>query len=300
MQKQLKILSMEPIPRWYGLSWDELAVAIRIWVHPEFAHALQPIADDAPITANLRHGLDFRAFQGSFGDTRFGFESALRLDHRPDGSLEFLAKLPKVRFPTSKRCGECQGAVRVGKRQRERCYYCGGTGREHQYRWHRADAVSASLAVLLAALEYPESETSDPRPQLLTVHGFPTTGGYSAGGMVGIPLAKMLRGYPEGTEFRGVEAAMRAAYRQMVGPAHAEQRGFRACLYDKDGSLSLDCPGATTFGGHDRFPGSHGYEFASRDIHVPEQQLALFAGLAALHDFADRHVPAAAPAASAG
>ena len=285
----MNILLSEPLPRWYGLSWDMAIPAIRVWAHPEFARTLAPISGDGMAVRNLRKELDLLAFQGGFDDSRFGFEGALRLDHTPDGALEFLAPLPRVRYRTQRRCSDCHGSRedRIGKKRP--CYHCDGTGLEHEYRWRRAEAVAASLGLLLVAMEYPDRKTSDLRPQFLTAHGFPNRGSCCVGGMFSESLVRLLESLPPFEGLVPIEAAMRTACQKMLGPMRAGRSGFRAYA-TASGALSLDCPAGSiyTLASDGPATAGRGREFSCTDVVTPEQQLMLFAGLAAFHDFADQ------------
>lgn len=262
----VRYLVSDPLPRWYGLTWNAACLAIHIWVHPAAARALAPIPPDSPLVRGLRKNFNLRPLmQGGFEDSRFGFAGAIQIWHEKNGALEFFAKLPHARY------------------------------------WQRTNAVAASVALLLMMLEDP-IETDDPRPQFMTVHGIPSNGGCPIGGAFGGPLVRWLSEFPTGTHFSRAEEAMAKAYARMLGGERAvDTRSFPVEIYDRGGALSLDCPRgiSTVFRVPDQPCDSTGYEISSNNVDTPPYYLALLAGLAALHDHADRMIAVRAIAASA-
>lgn len=280
-------LVQDVIPRWYSFFWDSANTAIRLWVHPEFAATLTPVLPTAPVVLALTKELKLMVFQGSFKDSRFGFEGSIRFERKSDGAFEFTALIPRVYFPTRRRCDRCKGQkVELYDKTRP-CFFCNGTGKEHMYRWHRAEAVAASLGVLLVVMEYPNIKTHDARPQLMTVHGYPHHGSCSIGGTFSIPLVRWLRSFSQYTDFPEIEQAMVKAYHRMTGRKW-EERYFRATIYGSHGELCLDCPGdACNVHACESRSGERGYDITCHNLDTPVQHLSLLAGLAALHDLAD-------------
>ena len=193
-------------------------------------------------------------------------------------------------FPTRRRCDSCNGSKVEPYDRKTPCIFCNGTGKAHEYHWHRAEAVAASLGVLLVSMEYTDIETHDARPQLMTVYGYPHRGSCSIGGTFSTPLVRWLRSFPRHTSFPEIEQVMIAVHHRMTGRKR-EERYFRATIYGSQGELGLDVPGDAC-GVHacESRSDERGYDITCHNLNTPVQHLSLLAGLAALHDLAEARI----------
>jgi len=281
----------ESMPRWYGLSWDAGKAAIRIRLNRELPRP-EKMWDTDNNDIMVRHG--FGMFESDLDGKWFGFDRALEIVKHPSGEYrEFIGRLPRVRVSSKRRCYDCEGNK---TRHGEKCFSCDGTGMDYDLKWKRAEALAMSIGILLSPFEYNERETDSQDHQLLTVHLFISEQSAPIGGIVGIPLHHWAREYPQHTEFTDVIAAMKQAYGRMMGKSRVKSSspfGFRAMVYSDHKHISFDCPGDAcgVYGSPDDDPGdNHGYQLSCHNVDSAAQQLTLLAGLAALHDRADREI----------
>ncbi len=281
------------LPRWYGLSWDNAGLAILVWVHRELLGQLKPVRPGAPAVQGVSQAFGFTNFVGDF-TSNFGFDDALV--RQAEGEyIAFRGVIPNVRCITAARCQGCRGRKKDRIIPGDSCYECDGTGRKHEYRWQKANALSASLGLLLAVIEYPPDNftTTAKMEQFLTVRTGSGEGHAFIGGMYSIPFADWLRQQEVGKPLEKMISAMRRAYAQMMGESRARPFGFRASVDYPTGWLNVDVPGdgcgIHPSSGHSPEVG-RGYEFSDHNVDHPAQQLALLAGLAALHDQVDREL----------
>lgn len=239
------------------------------------------------MVAAFKEEFGFTSFAGDF-DKSFGFENAIRR-HRDSGEFaEFFVPIPRVRVKTKRQCSNCKGSGKDKRIGRDECLHCDGIGVEHDYLWHEAYAISASLTVLFMIIEFQEVETNCKLPQLLTVHTITDRGshGGSLGGMYSVAFCDWLSTFEPHTKIVEMAEAMKLAYGRMLGRKYFNISRFDGTVADENGWLNVSCPG-NACGLH---PSSglvsrgEGYEFSSHNVDSPAQQLTLLAGLAALHD----------------
>lgn len=287
----MKMLKHETRRRWYSLSWvPDPVPTVLVQAHRRMISDVQHRFDDRELTDVTKEGFKFTSFIGDVTGERFGFDGALSL-HRGLGEespwLTFAAELPKARVETDQRCRDCGGS---GKdrllRDGSACYGCDGTKKEYRYEYLPAQAVSASLALLLMSMEFYDEELPTADPQLMIVRLGIRREAAHIGGTYGPELVAWLRGrhamgqrvIPEMVQ------AMQVAFSHIMGKRRGEDR-FRAAADGPNGWLNTTVPGdacGTNPHGSPR-PGE-GYDFSDHNVDHPGQLLALLAGHAALHD----------------
>lgn len=289
----MKIIIYENVPRWYALLWNQKDPSITVAVHRDLAGTIEPVPNTAPIVEVMSKSFEFDRFEGSL-EKNFGFDDALSRSEESE-LVNFTAKLPVVFKYLEEPCRECKGTGGDKYREDRECSLCWGTGKEHDYQWHEAYAISASFNLLLGLASYADIETSSKLPQLLTVrlvtehgqHGGSLDGDYS------IPLVQWLSKRVGQTIPEMVEA-MKEAYQRMLPTTLSMSGRFRASVDYEGGWLNVDCPGEACglnpAHGSLSLPedGKRGYEFYCHNVDSPAQQLTLLAGLAALHEAVDR------------
>ena len=238
----------------------------------------------------------FSTFESDLDGLHFGFDRALEIVQNPPGEYqELIGRLPRVRIQSRRNCFSCEGKER---RDGTKCFSCDGTGKDYDLKFGRAEALAMSIGVLLNPFAYNEHDTGSQDQQLLTVYLSIVEGGAPIGGMVGIPFHHWAREYPRYTEFPDVIDTMKQAYGRMMGKARirlSSSFGFRASVYSKYKHVMFDCPGDAcgVYGLPDHDPGDRsGYKLSCHNVDSATQQLTLLAGLAALHDRADREIKA--------
>lgn len=290
----METVMSKPMPRWYGLSWDAAETAIRVQIRRDVSFpqgALDPANNHRIQRFKQRFGFYRFEFENDLTGIRFGFNRALVVINNPSSEyVEFKGRLPRVRRLSRRKCLACGGEKR--ERIGGTCITCNGTGRDFDLYLRYSHALSASIDVLLGPLEYNKFETSAGDPQLLTVHLPMWDEGAAIGGMVSSALHRWARQYPPSTRFGDVEEAMKVADARMMGESRALTTGrFRAEIYSDKHHFTLDrFGGGGVWGGPDDDPGDRGYEFYSKDVHTSVDQLTFLAGLAALHDRANREI----------
>lgn len=289
----MKMIMYESMPRWYGLSWDAEKTAIRIRLNRELPRP-EKVWDIGNTDIIVQHG--FHLFESDLDGKWFGFDRALEIVKRPSGEYrEFIGKLPQVRIQARRKCFSCEGKGEY--HGGEKCFSCDGTGKEYDLKWRRAEALAMSIGILLDPFEYNEQETHSEDHQLLTVYLFIVEGDAPIWGMIGIPLHHWVHQHPQYTEFTDCVDAMKQAYGRMMGESRVKSSSpfdFRARVYSSNNHhIAFDCPGDAcgVYGGPDDDPGDNkGYPLSSHNVDSAIQQLTLLAGLAALHDRADREI----------
>ena len=127
---------------------------------------------------------------------------------------------------------------------------------------------------------------------VVTNHGMH---GGSLGGEFSIPLCEWLKSFEERTQFPEIIEAMQTAEKKMFGKiSKYAGYGFRAYILHK-GGIAIDIPGNATGiynPPEDYFDPQRktGCKLKCHNIDTPMQQIALLAGLAALHDRARREI----------
>lgn len=282
-------LKRQSLPRWYGLSWSAADPAILIRIQQSFLARLEPMNKDAPIVGGYVNMFAPLSFCGDFA-RGFGFDNSLIRKEDNGGYAIFHAQLPKVRLQTAKRCLMCGGRKKDRVVRGEPCYSCEGTGKEHEYRWREAQLLSTSLALLFQLIEFSDTLLLVRERQLLTVLLGALAGASPICGTYGIEFVGWLRGQYRRPLDEMVEP-MRTAYSHMMGKSRAHPDRFSARVDHPSGWLNVGVEGdrCGLYATHEPQPGQ-GYDFSDHNTDNPAQQLAMVAGLAALHDRVDREL----------
>lgn len=290
---KFRMIEYTEVPCWFELSWQEKPPALLLKIHSLLITA---IVFHAQVIERYLKEHSFRSFTNIADGKTFGFNNAIRQRGQQNGFLVLEIPLPHVHMETEKECRRCEGSGEE-KYYEERCWDCRGSGKEYVYLWAEAEAVSASLTVLLSQIHYPphEIDTAAPFPQLLTVHTITQNGpsGSSLGGTYGRVLCDWLRTLNPKKELLDMVSAMEKAYAHMMAPHPFQDRSFRASLLNGQGWLNVSCPGDAC-GLHPSYSSDmingKGYDFSCHNVDNPAQQLTLLAGLAALHDRARKEM----------
>ena len=289
MAREHKYLVVDDMPRWHGLSWRPGEPAIVVSVHREALSMASKLPDS--IAQQVAKSLGLGKFEGSY-EKCFGFDGTLTRIENGD-FVEFVARLPVVYHVLDEDCRECKGTAK--NEYKDECLYCMGLGKKSECRYKEAFAVSASLSFLFMPLEHLQWSVPSSRRQLMTillsVQNSLDGGAFS--GMFGIPLVKWLSGMPIDRPIpEMVEAMERAYYHMFTRRKWDHGARFEAFVNDKDGWLNVSCPGQGC-GMNPKLgymTSARGYEVHSHNVDNPVQQLTLLAGLAALHDRADKEI----------
>jgi len=298
---EFRTIMKHNIPCWYELSWRPELPAIVLRVRKDFAEYISEstkLSDETPAVAELAERFRFKKFDADLR-SKFGFDDAFEPAKDDGDFFSFVIRIPCVRHFTENPCRMFSTSGKLG--HSEECV-CGGTGKDYEYRQKPLFAISASLAVFsfFARYGYQPSEfvTSASKPQILLftlsadtgMHGSYINGEYS------IALIRWLRtslftSREREPVIRTVRNASISAHRKMCGMVmEFEDFEFRIALHG-DGEFHISVPGDAC--GID--PGyrytrysidSEGYEFSGHNVDSPIQQIAILAGLSALHDSA--------------
>ncbi|MEK7614471.1 MAG: hypothetical protein AAB428_02280 [Patescibacteria group bacterium] len=278
------------MPRWHGLSWRPGEPAIVVSVHREALATASKFPPDS-MARHVAKSLGLGQFEGSY-EKSFGFDGALTRIENGD-FVEFVARLPVVYHVLDQDCQECKGTAK--NEYEDECHYCMGLGKKSECRWEEAFAVSASLSFLLMSLERLEWSVPSSRRQLMTMLLSVQSGsdGCAFSGMFGIPLVRWLSEMPIGRPIPEMTEAMKRAYYHMFTRRKWDHGArFEAYVNSRDGWLNISCPGQGC-GINPKLEymtSIRGYEIHSHNVDSPVHQLTLLAGLAALHDRADKEM----------
>lgn len=285
----MKILLHENLPRWYSLGWKDKPPRLLISIHKSFLESIRPYPEgENSIVESLKKKFGFTKFDWSF-QKGFGFDDAVRLVKDREFKV-FEAKLPKVFRLTDKVCENCEGTGRDEMRG-QKCLYCEGKKKEHEYIWTSAFAVSASLNLFLESAYYFEESLGTPKNQLLTIQLYTAHGmhGGELSGTYSPILVRWLKKHQG--RITEIEDAMRKAYIRMLRRDYLDSLSFRAST-DGRGWFLVSCPGdACGLHPTDHYMrDGYGFQFSSHNVDNPAQQLTLLAGLATLHDKVDNEL----------
>lgn len=291
----MKTIMWESMPRWFGLSWDPKMVAIRIRLHRDVPLPQEAWDRTRQKLDDLRWNQwsqwrDLPPLNTDFSKGWFGLGEILKIVQHPE-YIEFVGKIPRVHIKSRWLCSLCKG--QKVDASGESCFDCAGTGRGFYDNLRRADALAISIGILLNPIEYNDVGVGSQESQLLTVHFTMPDHTAAVGGMVSSAFHRWAHQYPPSTRFADVEEAMKAADARMKGKSYASIiKRFRAEIYSEKHHFSLDqCFMGGVWGGpDDGINDSIGYHFYSKDLYTSADQLTFLAGLAALHDRADREI----------
>jgi len=297
--KRIKTIVTDVLPCWYELSWREiLPPAIILRIHKDFIReiiAKKIDFENAPIVWGFKIEFGFEKFVGDF-EKEFGFDGALVKKGKDGEFVEFFIPIPKIKKDSGEICGDCGGSGKNETFADDECLFCSGTGKKYFYDWKSAFAISASLNIFFSLMCFWEKESSAGIPQLITIDVVTRKDlhGGSLWGQCSIPFAEYLMKIsekdgdvllPEASE------AVRAAWHHMFGLSDYEfHHDFRVNV--RNGGFNIFCPGdacGLNPAQWSRIKGQ-GYEFSCHNVDTPAQQIALIAGLAALHDKARKEI----------
>jgi len=297
MERSYKTITLDYIPCWYELSWQEKEPAIILRIHKEFiieAEKLIKPNSPIPIAIDFKNEFGFKEFCHDLRGN-FGFDNSFEPNGEKGDFVELLAKIPKIEKESGKKCQMCKG-TKKDPNLGDECLYCKGSGKDFIRDWQPAFALSASFTIFSVLAMYPETETSSKIPQLLTVETMTREGmhGGSLHGEYGIHLVQWLSSFKQYTAIPEMVKAMQDAYFQMFKYSEFLSRDFRASIDNENGWLNVDCPGnACGLHPSDSSYGmrkNSGYKFSCHNTDTPAQQITLLAGLAALHDRARKEI----------
>lgn len=288
----IKMIMRENVPCWYGLVFKEDPPSIGLRIHEEFIENKKVDFEKAPMIKFLAESLRIPNFRGNFNKD-IGFGGILKHTGDKDGFVEFMAKIPKVKKQTNRKCTDCEG---TGKRkwgdQDEECLFCEGSGLQWIMDWKDTTAISASFTVLTGWLRFCEIETFAFYPQLLTVQTITEEGphGGSLSGEISIPMRNWLESLGERAELSEMTRVMKIAYDRMFGLRDLNMYRFDA--YATNGRFIANCPGdACGLHPSDWYARKEeGYEFSCHNVDSPAQQITLLAALAALNNRARKEI----------
>jgi len=287
----MKMITHERVPCWYELSWNEGLRILIVRVHENFLKKMRKMAIGNAIAVSFAKEFGFKKFEND-PMKDFGFEGVLHNKGVSDGFMEYSILIPKVKIKTEENCHHCQGSGKRDQFPDEACLSCNGDGKERDYDYTAAYAISASLTLLFIILD-DDADTGADVPQLLTVrtmcvreaHGGSMSGSYS------VDFVEWLSGFKENQSIPEMEKAMMLAYERMMTLRFESRASFRAFINDDRGWLNVSIPGdacglnpSYSMRCHE----NEGYDFSCHNVDTAVQQLTLLCGLAALHDRA-RH-----------
>ncbi len=260
-------ITREYIDAWCEISWDEKNKRLIVRVHEALQEGLSILTPDIPIIRNFAEGKIPLDPYVPPTESDWGFGQVLqRLDTEEPSFIPWAIDIPRVVWTENG---------------------------EPQLNWKAAYNISASLNILFGFLNFMKREEivwKSSRPQLITCRL--VTEMDMHGGSLEIGLAKVLVNwlaeFPKEHYFPQIEQAMVDAYFQMWPERDRQFYGyqFKADTGHGDGAIRLDCPGDAC----GLFPESHshpkdrGYNLVSHNVDGIDQQLALFAGVAATCD----------------
>ena len=280
----------EFVPCWYELSWQLKPLPeILIRVHRDFVAASDPLLAWSPIVEDLREAFDLEPFsQRVECNGYFGFGSNPNLITQRGDFLEFAFPVPDCQSEPGTICQSCRWS---GKKSE--CEECGGTGNEILVSQDLAFQVAAPLHLLFSWLRYPEKGTSSTEPQLMSLSTAlikEQCGGVSVNGEFSPTMGRYLQALGEDAQMPAVIAAAKAAYYRMSGRRSYLEGLFEAFAWG-GGRFKIDLPGNALGICTDSsaFKPGEGQKLASHNMdYSPVYQLAILAGLGALHDEARR------------
>jgi len=274
-------VALENIPRWYEISFlGNHGPSILLRIHTEVLGELMEILKNLEYIKTLQEELKLQDFCFDFNQN-VGFGAVL-VNHgrgttnRDYDFITLSGLVPKAKKETDNKCDTCNGK---GKQGGEKCFFCGGTGKDWKVDYKNTNAIAASFSILLHALDMVQMKTSSKFVQLLSVN---TISGDRWGILGGISSDLRLLCKKRSKSLHGVEEAMKKVWEKSFGLSDFEKNDFRA--YTEKGMIVFNIPGDACGIGPDRWEDDLGYGFGDHNVDHPVQQLTLLAGLAALHD----------------
>lgn len=293
----MKHITEVNLPCWFELSWDEKDRQIILRVHEWLATTLTKVKADSPIVKAMIENFSFPNFSSEIDrGNGWGFESSFGFGGSEGEFFSFRIPLPKIFTYGDLRCQYCSGDGEDRNFRGRKCGSCDGTGRNTQFDWRRAYAVSATFSLFTLCSRYPDQIIGHAGlPQLLTFQTITDHGqhGGSLDGEFSILLCEWLSRHQPDTPIVEVEKAMKIAYGSMFRLRDYNKHDFRATQRGS-GIIHARCPGDACEI-HPSYPCSEplrgeGGAFTCHNVDSPLQQLTLVAGLAALHDKARKEI----------
>ncbi|KKQ48379.1 MAG: hypothetical protein US68_C0035G0003 [Candidatus Shapirobacteria bacterium GW2011_GWE1_38_10] len=271
------------VPCWYEISLGEKAKYLQLKIHQDFIRDSKNQLGNDHLIEVLKERFNLGEFGTDFSEN-IGFGKIFNNEGKDEkGMIVFQAEIPKLGNITNKKCELCRGHDGLP------CWNCYGTGKEITTDWNTARNFSASLTILTSYLAQPSIKTSANFPQLLTLETKTEHDqhGGSLWGVISLKLHNYINSLDTPSLNKISAPAMVASYQKMFFDASFLKRYFFAEKLE-NGGLALDCHGDRSgifpdTGWHNN---NEGYEFTCHNIDSPMQQIALIAGLAALHDAA--------------
>ena len=283
----IKRITQESVPCWYELSWSNKS-SIILRIHEDFLKNKGSIMPEEYFIKELARENKFTIFEGDFEGGNFGFDKSFVNQGLNNGFFEMKADVPSLRKESAQPCSLCNGTGKVF--DYGVCSFCGGGGKSWCYEWEKAFALSASFTVFFTFSSSSNIQTSSNLKQLMTIqtitkrdaqgHGSSLRGEFSA------LLVNWLRTI-EKAETKNLinflKMATAATFIKMNG-RKVDEDSFEVTL--RNGRLIINCPGDACGVHPENWHeiNDNGYEFNCHNTDNPMQQIALLAGLAALHD----------------
>lgn len=281
-------------PRWCDFSWQPKPLpAIKVRIYQGYLEVAEPFTENSPIVKDAQSyfglGQFFSRFTESDGCFGFGSNLAPVIYHRDFFDIYF--PFPDCQMESGVSCESCGLGRRWGARA---CEECGGRGRQVITNEDLAYQTAVPISILLSWLRSPRRDTRSREPQLFSL----TTslmknqcGGTSIHGEMSGLVREYLRMLGEGNQIPEVLAATKEAYFRMSGKRSYQDNCFQAMVLE-GGRFTIEVPGnavgVTAAPSSNSKPGE-GCRLDSHNMDdAPIAQLAILAGLGALHDEARR------------
>ena len=289
------------VPRWYELGWDQKKKAIILRVHKEYIDSLL-----SGIKANtfawekfwpiktLSTTFCLKEFSDDL-DKNFGFYSMFKNKGEQGEYVVQEVAIPVIVTLGKKKCNSCGGTGKDEAFEADKCKWCNGTGREEIWDRKMARAISANFTMMFLLLDFLEIKTSSNKFQLMTL----TTNtikddcyGSPIGGAISSQLKEWLaKSYKE--EFPEVIKAAMTVEQKMLGKRHTSKDYYYNFRVIENGKIDLVVPGDACdlyVDGFVRTEPGLGYELSCHNTDTPYQQMSLLAGMAALHQKAQKEI----------
>jgi len=274
-------------PCWCELLYagnDYPALIFRL--HEDFIKSIDFDLRNSAVVKDLKSELNLPEFMSDFNND-FGFNGVFKHIVKKDGFVEFLIKIPKIRFFVDEKCGICSGSKQDSSTGLE-CSFCEGTGRKLCQDWSTAFNISATFSAITPLIKFYKRGSSAPFNQLLTFFTITRKGlqGGSLSGEIGSSIRHWLDHENKvGDEIPEIISTMKTAYEVMLGSSQRYSRSFRFVVRE-NGRFVAECP---IIGTCSVYPYSWeadireiGYKFSSSNSDDPARQIVMLVALATL------------------
>jgi hypothetical protein len=255
----------------------------------------EKIPAEAPIIKHFQKQFNLDEFKLDW-DESIGFGGCLKHRGRVNNFLELKLDVPQVEIWNGKECRFCQGTGKDSVfEDGSVCRYCYGQGKEREVQWRVIRGISATLTILSAFLSFSEVDAQSDTKQLMTINTACENdfGGGGVSGAFSVCMVNWMASREQGTVKDMVEAMKAAWARMFIREKNSlANYSFRASLEHGNGWLNVSCPGNASGLNPDHVSTfeNRGYQWGPHNVDSPMQQLALIAGLAALHDLARKEM----------